>query len=360
MERRKVLHPEGRDACTRRGTGAAPADPVQSLSLSLSLRRRTALKAVATGLLPALAPGWAAATRFPDRPITLLVPFAPGGIADLTARAVAEQMARTLGQAVVVENKPSAGSIVASQAVASARPDGHTLLLMSNGHAVSVSLFRKLPYDPEKDFTPISLLGSFDLGLFVPANSRFNSLAELISYAKAHPGKLNIGTIAVGSTQHLAAKLFETLAGIDAVVVPYRGSPAVLTALRAGELDLAFEITGPMMAHLMAGAVRALAVSSDRRNPALPDVPTVQQAGLAGYNVASWNALAAPAGTPPEVVAVLQRAVREALSTAAVQDKLGRIGMRLNASTSAELQTLLASEIRRWGEVIRKAKIEPE
>jgi tripartite-type tricarboxylate transporter receptor subunit TctC len=328
------------------------------------LSRRAALHSLAAGLATAaVSPARAqspAQLRFPERPISLLVPFAPGGIADLTARAVAEQMARTLGQAVVVENKPSAGSIVASQAVASARPDGHTLLLMSNGHAVSVSLFRKLPYDPEKDFTPISLLGSFDLGLFVPANSRFNSLAELISYAKAHPGKLNIGTIAVGSTQHLAAKLFETLAGIDAVVVPYRGSPAVLTALRAGELDLAFEITGPMMAHLTAGAVRALAVSSDRRNPALPDVPTVQQAGLAGYNVASWNALAAPAGTPPEVVAVLQRAVREALSTAAVQDKLGRIGMRLNASTSAELQTLLASEIRRWGEVIRKAKIEPE
>jgi tripartite-type tricarboxylate transporter receptor subunit TctC len=328
--------------------------------------RRTALRTLAACWSAAAFGAWQTpahaqgAGRFPERPISLLVPFAPGGIADLTARAVAEQMARTLGQAVVVENKPSAGSIVASQAVASARPDGHTLLLMSNGHAVSVSLFRKLPYDPEKDFTPISLLGSFDLGLFVPANSRFTSLAELISYAKAHPGKLNIGTIAVGSTQHLAAKLFETLAGIDAVVVPYRGSPAVLTALRAGELDLAFEITGPMMAHLTAGAVRALAVSSDRRNPALPDVPTVQQAGLAGYNVASWNALAAPAGTPPEVVAVLQRAVREALSTAAVQDKLGRIGMRLNASTSAELQTLLAIEIRRWGEVIRKAKIEPE
>lgn len=356
MPKLESLHPEGRDANSRAVTVTAPAAHVQSLFL----RRRTALKVVGTGLLPALAPGWAAANRFPDRPLTLVVPFAPGGIADLTARAVAEQMARTLGQAVVVDNKPSAGSIVASQAVVSARPDGHTLLLMSNGHAVSVSLFRKLPYDPEKDFTPISLLGSFDLGLFVPANSRFNSLAELISYSKVHPGKLNIGTIAVGSTQHLAAKLFETLAGIDAVVVPYRGSPAVLTALRAGELDLAFEITGPMMAHLTAGAVRALAVSSDRRNPALPEVPTVQQAGLAGYNVASWNALAAPAGTPPEVVAVLQRSVREALSTAAVQDKLGRIGMRLNASTSAELQMLLASEIRRWGEVIRKAKIEPE
>ena len=181
MTRRKDLKPEGRDLRLDGGTGTTPAAHVQSLFL----RRRTALKAVATGLLPALAPGWATATRFPERPIALIVPFAPGGIADLTARAVAEQMARTLGQAVVVENKPSAGSIVASQAVASARPDGHTLLLMSNGHAVSVSLFRKLPYDPEKDFTPISLLGSFDLGLFVPANSRFNSLAELISSRQA-------------------------------------------------------------------------------------------------------------------------------------------------------------------------------
>jgi tripartite-type tricarboxylate transporter receptor subunit TctC len=328
--------------------------------------RRTALRTLAACWSAAAFGAWQTpahaqgAGRFPERPISLLVPFAPGGIADLTARAVAEQMGRSLGQPVVVENKPSAGSIVASQAVATARPDGHTLLLMSNGHAVSVSLFKKLPYDPQKDFAPISLLGSFDLGLFVPANSRFNSLAELIAHAKAHPGKLNIGTIAVGSTQHLAAKLFETLAGIDAVVVPYRGSPAVLTALRASELDLALEITGPMMSHLTAGAVRALAVSSDRRNPALPDVPTVQQAGVAGYNVASWNALAAPAGTPPEVVALLQRAVREALATAAVQDKLGRIGMRLSASSPAELQTLLASEIRRWGEVIRKAKIEPE
>lgn len=330
------------------------------MGTSIGWRRRHWLM---SGLLPALqglpAAAWAQA-RFPERPLTLVVPFAPGGIADLTARAVAEQMGRSLGQPVVVENKPSAGSIVASQAVATARPDGHTLLLMSNGHAVSVSLFRKLPYDPQKDFAPISLLGSFDLGLFVPASSRFSSLAELITYAKAQPGKLNIGTIAVGSTQHLAAKLFETQAGIDAVVAPYRGTPAVLTALRSGELDLAFEITGPMVPHLAAGAVRALAVSADRRNPALPDVPTVQQAGVAGYHVASWNALAAPAGTPPEVLALLQRTVREALAAAAVQDKLGKIGMRLSASTPAELQALLASEIRRWGEVIRRAKIEPE
>jgi tripartite-type tricarboxylate transporter receptor subunit TctC len=298
--------------------------------------------------------------RFPERPISLLVPFAPGGIADLTARAVAEHMTRTLGQPVVVENKPSAGSIVASQAVATARPDGHTLLLMSNGNAVSVGLFKKLPYDPVKDFAPISTLGFFDLGLFVPAGSRFTSLGDLVGFAKANPGKLNVGTIAVGSTQHLAAKLFETVAGIDALVVPYKGSPAVVTALRAGEIDLAFEIVGPMVPQVAAGAVRALAVSSDRRNPALPEVPTVMQAGVPGYNVASWNALAAPSGTPPEVIAALNRASREAVAAPAVQDKLGKLGMRLGSSSPAELQALLTGEIQRWGAVIRAAKIEPE
>lgn len=310
---------------------------------------------------PAALPGRLHAQgRFPDRPITLLVPFAPGGIADLTARAVAEHMGKSLGQAVVVDNRPSAGSIVASQAVASAKPDGHTLLLVSNGNAVSVGLFKKLPYDVLKDFAPISLLGSFDIGLFVPAQSRFATLKDLLAFARANPGKLNVGTIAPGSTQHLAAKLFETVAGIDALVVPYKGSPAVLTALRAGEVDLAFEVLGPMLPQVAAGAVKALAVSSDRRNPALPDVPTVQQAGVAGYNVASWNGLAAPAGTPPEVLATLGKAVREALASPAVQDKLGKAGMRLQGSTPAELQALLGSEIKRWGEVIRAAKIEPE
>lgn len=321
----------------------------------------TRRQALASGLtLATLASPAGAQSRFPDKPVTLLVPFGPGGIADLTARAVAEHMARTLGQAVVVENKPSAGSILASQAVANARPDGHTLLLMSNGNAVSVGLFKKLPYHPVKDFSPVSVIGSFDIGLFVPANSRFATLKDLLAYAKGQPGKLNVGTIAVGSTQHLAAKLFETVAGIDALVVPYKGSPAVITALRAGEIDLAFEIVGPMLPQVQAGAVKVLAVSSDRRNAALPDVPTVMQAGVAGYNVSSWNAIAAPAGTPPTVIDILNRAVREAVASAEVQAKLGGLGMRLGAGSPAELQTLLASEIARWGEVIRRAKIEPE
>ena len=323
-------------------------------------RRRVLGAAWAAALALGVAATGRAQPRFPERAITLLVPFAPGGIADLTARAVAEHMARTLGVAVVVENRPSAGSIVASQAVATARPDGHTLLLMSNANAVSVGLFRRLPYDPLRDFAPVSTLGFFDLGIFAPAGSRFATLADALAWARANPGRLNVGTIAPGSTQHLAAKLFETEARIDALVVPYKGSPAVLTALRAGEVDLAFEVTGPMLPQVAAGAVKALAVTAAQRNPALPEVPTVQQAGVPGYDVASWNAIAAPAGTPAEVVALLNRAVREAVGSPAVRDKLGRAGMRLSTSTPGELQALLAGEIRRWGEVIRAAKIEPE
>jgi tripartite-type tricarboxylate transporter receptor subunit TctC len=323
----------------------------------MSPQRRRWLGACA-GL--AASPFVRAQKRFPERPITLIVPFAPGGIADLTARAVAEHMGGSLGQPVIVDNRPSAGSIVATQAVTSARPDGHTLLLLSNGHAVSVGLFRKLPFDVQKDLAPISLLGRFDIGLFTPANSRFGSLKELVAHAKAHPGKLNVGTITPGSTQHLAAKFFETVAGIEALVVPYKGSPAVLTALRAGELDLAFEVVGPMLPQVAAGAVKALAVSSSQRNPALPGVPTVQQAGVPGYEVASWNALAAPAGTPPEVLAVLGQAAHAAVAAPAVRERLAQAGVRVGASTPAELQALLASEIQRWGAVIRAARIEPE
>ena len=297
---------------------------------------------------------------FPNRALTLVVPFAPGGIADLTARAVAEPMARSLGQPVVVDNRPSAGSIVASQFVAQARPDGHTLLMVTNSHALSVSLFRKLPYDTVKDFAPVGLIGSFDLGLFVPASSRFKSLGDALAFARAQPGKLNVATIAVGSTQHLAAELFKTSAGIDALVVPYKTSPAVVSALRAGDADLAFEFVGPMLGQVSGGVVRALAVTGDERHPLLPDVPTVQQAGVARYAVSSWNALAVPAGTPAAVIDQLNRALRDAAAMPEVRDKLGKLGLRLRAGTPDELRTLLANEIARWREVIRAAKIEPE
>jgi tripartite-type tricarboxylate transporter receptor subunit TctC len=319
------------------------------------------------GLASAIASAWAAGVpaplraqvTFPRRSVTIVVPFAAGGIADLTARAVGEHMSRQLGQPVVIENRPSAGSIVASQAVARARADGHTLLLMSNGNAVSVGLFRRLPYDPVRDFAPIGLLGRFDLGVFVAADSPHGSLAELIAFARARPGELKVGTVTPGSTQHLAAQLFLTRAGLRGLSVPYRGTPAVLTALRAGEVDVAFEILGPMLGQVQAGAIRVLAVSAGQRMPALPQVPTVQESGVADYDVSSWNALAAPAGTPAAAIRRLNETARAALADPGVQARLTALGVRPMASSPDELAALLAAEIRRWGEVIRQAGIQP-
>ena len=304
-------------------------------------------------------PGVAVAQAgFPTRPITLIVPFAPGGIADITARTVALAMSASLKQPVIVDNRPSAGSITGSAAVAQAAPDGHTLLLMSNANAVSAGLFKKLSFDVTKDFAPVATLGYFDLAVFVDQRSRFASLADVLAHAKANPGKLTIGSIAVGSTQHLSAELLKTRAGIDALIVPYKGTPAVLTALRAGEIDLALEILGPLLPQLQAQAVRALAVTSDKRHPALPAVPTVQEAGVPNYAVSSWNALAAPAGTPRAVIERLNLAANEAIQSAAVQERLTVLGVRPQGSTPEQLQALLASEINRWREVIRAAKIE--
>lgn len=316
----------------------------------------TTLAAASAAALPLVS----RADTFPSKPITLLVPFGPGGIADITARTVAQAMGPLLGQTVIVENKPSAGSIVASQAVAKAAPDGHTLLLMSNGNAVSASLFKKLPFDVTKDFAPITTLGFFEMVVAVDAGSRFKSLGEVLAHAKANPGKLNIGTIAVGSTQNLAAELLKMRAGLDAVIVPYKGSPDVLRALKAGDVDVAVEILGPTMGQITGGTVRALALTDDRRNPVLPDVPTVQEAGVANYDVTSWNALAAPAGTPADVVAKISKAARDALATPAVTKRLQELGVRAQAGTPAQLDTLLNAEIRRWRDVLQAAKIEPQ
>ena len=235
---------------------------------------------------------------YPSRPITLVVPFGPGGIADLTARAVAKEMSVSLRQPIVIDNRPSAGAIVGATMVAHAEPDGHTVLLLSNANAVSAGLFRKLPFDVQRDFAPVTTLGFFDLALFVAHDSPWRGVSDVVAQARAKPGRLTFGTIASGSTQHLAAELFKSMAQVDVVVVPYKGTPAVVTALRAGEIDLAFEILGPMLPQIHGGALRALAVASDRRFAGLPDVPTVQESGLPGYVAASWNALAVPARTP--------------------------------------------------------------
>ena len=207
---------------------------------------------------------------------------------------------------------------------------------------------------------PISTLGFFELGLAVREDSRFKTLKELVAFGRANPGKLSFGTIAVGSTQHLSAELFKSRAGIDAVVVPYKGSPAVINALRAGEIDLAFEILSPLLPQLSAKVIRAVAVTGTTRFPLLPDVPTVQEQGVANYTVDSWNALAAPVGTPAAVIERLRRAAQEAVALPAVRDRLRDLGVKAQSGTPAELSALLSSEIKHWGEVVRAAKIEAE
>ena len=304
--------------------------------------------------------GLVLAQAFPTKPIRIIVPFGAGGIADITARTVAQRMSETLGQQVLVDNRPSAGGIVASEAVAKALPDGYTLLLMSNGTAVSAGLFKVLPFDPVKDFASVSTLGFFDIALVTGTESRFKTLAELIAFGRANPGKLNIGTINVGSTQNLAGELFKSSAGIDAQIVPFKGTPALITALRGGEIDVAVEILGPVMSQISAKAVRVLAVMGDRRFDGLPDVPTVREAGIANFNVASWNALAAPAKTPPDVIARLNKEVAAAVNTPAVRQRLKELGVDARAGTPEQLNELLMSEIKRWTEVINRAKIEKQ
>jgi tripartite-type tricarboxylate transporter receptor subunit TctC len=297
------------------------------------------------------------AQTFPSKAVRIVVPFGAGGVADLTVRTVAAKMTEGLGQTVVIENKPGAGGVVAGDAVAKAEPDGHTLLLMSNGTAVSAGLFKSLPFDTLKDFAPISTLGTFDIAIIVPANSRFKTLGELLAFARANPGKLNIGSINVGSTQNLAAELFKSAAGIDAQIVPFNGTPAVVTALRGGQVEVAVEILGPVMSQISAQALRALAVTGDKRAAVLPEVPTAKEAGVANLSASSWNALAAPAKTPPAVIARLNKEITAALNAPDVKKKLAELNVDAQASTPEQTAALLASDIRRWGEVITRAKI---
>ncbi|MBC7647735.1 MAG: tripartite tricarboxylate transporter substrate binding protein [Vitreoscilla sp.] len=292
-----------------------------------------------------------------NRAIKIVVPFGAGGVADLTARIVAQKMADNMGQAVVIENKPGAGGVVAGDTVAKADADGHTLLLMSNGTAVSAGLFKALPFDTVKDFAPISTLGFFDIAMVVPQSSLYKTLPELLAYARVNPGKLNIGTINVGSTQNLSAELFKSTANIQAQIVPFNGTPAVITALRGGQIDAAVEILSPLLPQINASAIKALAVFGDKRSAVLKDVPTAAQSGLSGFSAASWNALAAPAKTPKDIVARLNREVKAALESPDVKKRLLDLNIDATYSSPEQLATLLATEIRRWSEVITRAEI---
>jgi tripartite-type tricarboxylate transporter receptor subunit TctC len=313
---------------------------------------------LAAGAAAALLPAIAATQNFPSKPIRIIVPFGPGGIADLTARAVARPLGDSLHQSVIVENRPGAGGIVGGELVAKAEPDGHTLLLMSNGTAVSAGLFKSMPFDAQKDFAPVVTLGFFDLAVLTAGNSRFQTMQEMLAFAKANPGKLNVGTINIGSTQHLAAELLKSSAGVDFQVVPFNGSPAVLGALRGGQVDAVVEILGPMMTQVASKAVRPLAVMGAKREATLPDVPTVNESGVRGFAAASWNALAAPARTPPQVIATLNREANKALADPELRKHLALLHVAPAGGTPEQTRELLAAETRRWAEVIARAGIQ--
>lgn len=301
---------------------------------------------------------WAVGQQaYPNKPIKIVVPFGAGGVADLTARTVAQKLGDNMGQSIVIENKPGAGGVVATDAVAKSTPDGYTLLLMSNATAVSAGLFKSLPYDAEKDLTPLSILGTFDIAIVVPQESKFANLGDLLSFAKANPGKLNIGSINVGSTQHLAAELFKSTAGIDAQVVPFNGTPAVLTALRGGQIDVGVEILAPVLPQIKGQALRALAVTGDKRAAALPQVPTAKEAGVRSLYAASWNALAAPSKTPRDIVQRLNQEIQNALNAPDVRKKLIDMNVEPQPSSLQQAADLLSSETKRWGEVIQRAGI---
>ena len=300
------------------------------------------------------------AQTYPTKPLRIVVPFGAGGVADLTARTVAQKMSEGLGQSVVIDNRPGAGGIVAAEIVAKSEPDGYTLLLMSNANAVSAGLFKSLPFDPVKDFTPVSLMGTFDLAVVSSSESRFKSLSEMVAWAKANPGKLNIGSINIGSTQHLTAELFKSAAGIDAQVVPFNGTPAVMTALRGGQVDVAVEVLSPVLPQIKGGALRALAVTGVARSAALPDVPTAKEEGVPQLVSSSWNGLGVPAKTPALVVERLNKEVNAALKAPAVQQKLLELNVTPHPSTVAQAQEWLKAEIKRWGDVIKRAGIEKQ
>jgi tripartite-type tricarboxylate transporter receptor subunit TctC len=307
-------------------------------------------------LLALLAHG-AHAQSFPAKPIRFVLPFAAGGVADITARVVSQKVSEQVGQPVLVDNRPSAGGIVAAEAVAKADPDGHTLFLVSNGTAVSAGLFKQLPFDPVKDFAPVSTLGYFDIVVLAAPDSKMATIKDLIGFAKANPNKVSIGSINIGSTQHLSAELFRSMSGADMVTIPYKTTPEVIAALRSGQIHAAFEILAPVMGQIKGGAARALAVANERRFAGLSDVPTVAESGLPGYLSYSWNGMSAPAKTPKPIIDRLHREVVAAVGTPAIRQKLLEVGVDARSSSPEELQKLLVTEIGKWSAVIERAKI---
>jgi tripartite-type tricarboxylate transporter receptor subunit TctC len=311
----------------------------------------------ATMMAAGLATATANAQTYPEKPIRLLVPFGPGGVGDITSRAVMQKMSEAMGQQIIIDNRPSAGGIVATELVAKSDPDGYTLYLMNNTNAVSAAMFKKLPYDTVKDFSMVSTIGAFSLGVLVSPDSPVKTVKELIAQAKASAGKFNVGTINIGTTQFLAAELLKSMTGIDATTVPFNNTAGVLTALRGNNVQAAIEFLPPVIGQVRAGGLRAIAVTSKSRFALLPDVPTLAESGVPGYEVASWNGIAVAAKTPQAIVERLNREIRAAVGSPLIKTRFQELGVEENTSTPDGMRKFLIAEIAKWNTLIDKAKI---
>lgn len=312
------------------------------------IRRRILLAAAL------LAPGTPRAQTGPDRPIRLIVPFAPGGATDILSRLLAERLTEGLGQAVVVDNRPGAGGNLGAEAAARAAPDGQTIVMGVVGtHAINPSLFPSIAFDPIRDFTPVSLVATAMNVLVIHPDLPVRSVQELAALARARPGQLNFGSPGNGSTVQLAGELFKTMTGTDMVHTPYRGAAAAMTDLLAGRIQVMFDNLPSAVPHVRAGRLRALAVTGAQRSAALPELPTIAEAGLPGYEATTWFAIFGPAGLAAPVVARLNRAVHAALDGSVIRARLSELGAEPAPGTPEQLTALIRRDMERWAEVIR-------
>ncbi len=309
--------------------------------------------AAAAGMLP----GLGRAQAYPSRPVRFILPFAAGGVADITARLAAEKLGDKLGQRFVVENQPGPGGIAAARSVLSQPADGYTLGLVTNGTAISAAIYKALPFDPVKEFANISTIGAFDLVFATNAEATIRTLPDFIKSARDEPGKLNVGTIAVGSTQNLGAELFKAQAGVQFQIVPYRTTPDVIVALLRNDIQLMIDFYAPMKATLAEKKIRPVGTSGPRRSPFLADSPTVAEA-VPGYEVTSWNGLFAPAGAPAEVIGLLNKSIAEIVAIPEVKQRYADLGIEAAASSPEQLKARLEADIKKWAALIERAGIQ--
>ena len=323
--------------------------------------RRTLLAASGALVLNVLCPAWAQSPAdWPTRPIQLLIPYPPGGSADLVARPLSIALQGLLGQPVVLDYKAGAGGTLASGILARSKPDGHTLIMVLAAHAINHSLYPKLPYDTRKDFTPVSWVANLPLVLVASPSLKARNVQELISEAKASPGKLTYASAGIGNTSHLAAEMFANVAGVKLTHVPYKGSAAIVNALLGGEVHLAFDTISTALPHVQSGRLRALATTGAARTPLAPEVPTVQETGVPDFVVNGWYAIIAPAGTPAAIRERLSRDIAAALAQPELRKQLQAAGYELIGSSPGELGSFIDREIERWAAVVKASGAKAE